>query len=208
MNLVIWAANLLLTLWVLLPASLMQTAFHTATPTWCKDWGAQKHCCVCVMDTKWHDEYPGYSRARVFVCAFVQLHAGLVSTTGVRIVVHICCLRIFIWTVNAMFCILLTSSSEGWRSEAETESRIENRQRQRGRRKLFTFADGGPLRTSCVSARFSHHYQREIKGQKGTERGGRRQRVVRMTKVRHFWKPFGSSTDWQSATLKPPNRDS
>lgn len=62
------------------------------------------------MNTKSHDEYPGYSHARVFVCAFVQLHVSLVSTTGVRIVVNICCLRISVWTVKAMFCILLTFS--------------------------------------------------------------------------------------------------
>lgn len=67
-------------------------------------------------------------------------------------------------------------------------SREQNGKEEGG--KLFTVADGGPLSEPAepsVSARFSHHYQKERKrGRREQEGGGWRQRVVRMTKVRHF----------------------
>lgn len=49
-----WTVNRerqLLTLWVLLPTSLMQTTFHTAKPSWCK---TKWNCCVCVMS--WNEK--------------------------------------------------------------------------------------------------------------------------------------------------------
>lgn len=102
-----------------------------------------------------------------------------------------------VWTVKAMFCILLTSSYLAVKvgvQKLSQRAEWKNKHRQRGRWKTFL-----PLKMEdlyepaepSVSAHFSHHYQKERKRERwerGGEGGNRgwKQRVVRITKVRHF----------------------
>lgn len=150
-----------------------------------------------------------FTLAHVCVCLRICMTAckPCKPTVGVKFILNICCMLFSAWTVKAMFCILLTYSHLAAKEKAEWKT---DRGKEEGG-KLFTFADGGPLRTSwafSLCALFTSLSKRGKKGERGTGRGGWKQRVVRMTKVRHFWKSFGSSTDWQSATLKTSNRDS
>lgn len=152
------------------------------------------HLCICVMNVfskeikgKSHDEYPAHSSA----CMCVHVHGGLVSMLQRESLFLIFAACFFLSGLKAVFCILLTSShlAEKVGVQAETESRMGNRQRQRGRRKTFYLCRWrtSPNQLSLQSQRAFHiTIKKREKGGKGNRRGGWRQRVVRMTKVRNI----------------------
>lgn len=81
---------------------------------------------------------------------FVQLQASSISILKVQSVLLIFAAKEFLsGPFKAMFCILWHLAIKQWGLAFwSRENDMENRQRKRGRRKLFTFADRGPLWTS------------------------------------------------------------
>lgn len=113
------------------------------------------HSCICVMNVfpkeiwgKSHDEYPVHCSACVCVCICVTACRPCEHSVGVKFAVNIYCMRFYVWTVKAMFCILLTSSHVAVKVGVKQQRQRAEWKTDRGKEgggKLFTFADGGPL---------------------------------------------------------------